>query len=111
MADSYIKDNLARRLGMKKSEIPQELIDLSKPLLDIKRHLREVKKMNPWINVKDKLPDHESIVLCSKGGTPRVSLFHLSPGSYLFLDIDCMSKQFIGITHWMMIPDAPEIKE
>lgn len=62
-----------------------------------------------WISVKDKLPDHESFVLCCiKGYVPRVALFHLGSNDYLFLDVDNMRTQFMDITHWISLPEPPK---
>lgn len=64
-----------------------------------------------WISVKDKLPQHESFVLCcTVEHLPRTALFH-SQGDYLFLNPDNMRFQYRGITHWMPLPELPKDNE
>lgn len=44
--ESYLRDNLSRRFGMPSNEIPDEVVKLYKPLLKIKRFIKDKKKKN-----------------------------------------------------------------
>jgi len=45
LADSYLRENIARRLKMKTEDVPNEFIEVSRPLLQIKRKIREINTM------------------------------------------------------------------
>jgi len=71
-------------------------------------NVRDRVYMTEWFSVKDKLPEHERIVLVSQNGKiPKVALFHMGMGDYLFLDVSCMRYQLKGITHWTDLPEPP----
>jgi len=62
-----------------------------------------------WISVKDRVPEHEQIVLCkSKNLLPIISIFHKSNSDYLFLDATNMRFQINDATHWMSLPEFHE---
>ncbi len=63
-----------------------------------------------WINVKDKLPNHEQLVLGSAQDKIPLVVLCYKGSNYLFLYPDCMSKQVIGITHWIPLPESPKVK-
>lgn len=65
-----------------------------------------------WISVKDKLPDKaEDVLVCFKtlGG---LSFVHIARYSYNEWLMDGRSLSYSNkITHWMPMPESPEVKE
>jgi hypothetical protein len=68
---------------------------------------------NPWISVKDRLPDkNEKVVVSIKHGNKSVCVtgFLDGSGNGWQVDWDPEDPSFEAITHWMPIPPLPEEK-
>ena len=60
--------------------------------------------MIEWISVKDRLPAHHETVLTTDGKGILICWIDIAH-DYLFM-ID-YRNQFVGVTHWMYLPDPP----
>ena len=69
--------------------------------------IRDLEQAQPkWISVDDELPNNHSYVLVSgHGGTQFISLFSRSK-----FYRQSASKKLNGVTHWMPLPQKPEVK-
>lgn len=69
----------------------------------------ESKKDNPWISVKDKLPPCNEEVLTTDGKSRAICWVDIGSHDYLFMVN--LRQQFIGVTHWMPLPELPNYKD
>ena len=75
--------------------------------LDEAKELHELREKNRWIPVTERMPKEYENVLCTDG--VHVEGGELIEGS--FYDLDTYDSSIIsGVTHWMPLPDPPEIE-
>ena len=74
-------------------------------------HCNSCKKCNSWIPVTERLPDKCTIVLCYKDGQRRLGYYlgaNYSRGVAAFRHPK--DQWAFGITHWMPLPEPPEVE-
>jgi hypothetical protein len=52
VGDSYLRENIARRWKCKSSEVPDEILEICRPLLNLKRSMKEIKS-DKWIDISE----------------------------------------------------------
>jgi hypothetical protein len=70
--------------------------------------------MNNWISVKDRLPEEKEAVLVTDGTDMSVGcLYHkqFEPENVIpTYDMSCVEFDLGNITHWMPLPEPPEVE-
>lgn len=126
ITDSYLRENVARRLDMAVSDIPDELLELCRPLLQLKRCLRKKKMKDRWISVEDRLPLHDDFILVYTEKGQAVCIFvdskiinselekngvtetvDIEKDPYFFCSRESLERVVQGVTHWMPLPESP----
>ena len=59
-----------------------------------------------WVPVSERLPEEYETVLTYDGYSVEPSVFYGSNGFY---ELDNEAYPLFGITHWMPLPDPPEV--
>lgn len=75
------------------------------------REIAEIPAVNRWIPVSERMPDDELPVIVahidSEGyGLPSIGMFRGNPKKW----VTSSAIRIMNVTHWMPIPDAPEVK-
>ncbi len=113
ITDSYLRENVARRMGIAVSEVPDELLALCRPLLQLKRKIKDMRKMDNWISLEDRMPAHQQFFLAvGTSGQMMVLRCDLHQNGdhlidYVFMHPD-LTHQVKGVTHWMPLPEPPK---
>ncbi|UVD32316.1 hypothetical protein [Vibrio phage vB_VaM_H2] len=74
--------------------------------------------MGEWISVKDKLPEHNGAIGCNEGDSVVVDVFadgERWPFCYYSFDDECWYDTDVHcsidlVTHWMPLPEPPEVE-
>lgn len=75
-----------------------------------KAYYNKLKEQTTWISVKDRLPDNiKDVIVYDEYGLMYLAYYHpfRKYWLYVFTGKECAHK----ITHWMPLPEPPEIKE
>ena len=95
----------------------EEMQDRIAQLEKENEELREAVSCPPqwmhWISVKDRLPEDDGEVLACNGND--VFIAHCE-GDYwavylLNTEDDCYEQHVVKVTHWMPLPEPPEVKK
>lgn len=65
-------------------------------------------KNSEWISVKDRLPDCDENVLAYNPESGGIYLAYFNGISWVLVDL--YETIFLHPTHWMYLPDAPEVE-
>ena len=69
----------------------------------LQEQIAELRSAQEWISVKDRLPEKpmKCLVYTKRGEYGGYEITYYNEGFYL---------QYANVTHWMLLPDAPEVK-
>ena len=88
-----------------------EKVDRLIPILMEQKSLAEKQATSEWISVKDRLPEKYKLVLCYKDGKTRIGYYigaEYVKGVAAFADYS--HTRSFGVTHWMPLPEPPEVE-
>lgn len=61
-----------------------------------------------WISVKDRLPDGDDFVLAYNSESGDIDMAHYNGNAWVLMDL--YEIEYLHPTHWMPLPDAPEVE-
>lgn len=74
-------------------------------------HCNSCKKRNSWIPVTERLPEKDTIVLCYKDGQRRLGYYlGANYGKGVAAFRHKKDQWAFGVTHWMPLPEPPEVE-
>ena len=73
--------------------------------------MREIVESVPsaWISVKDRLPDDSENVLVCFSKLGGIDMAYYNGNAWVLVDL--YEYKYLHPTHWMPLPDAPEVDE
>lgn len=103
VGDSYLRENVARRMKCKPSEVPDEILEVCRPLLNLKRAMREI-KADKWVDLMVEKP-RQGIEVIITDGINVVAAFVRED----FFECSYPSSKELGkVTHWRYLPRPPK---
>ena len=78
-------------------------VDMAIAALREQEHFRDLTKKMEWISVEERLPDGWEPVLVFRGQCKAVEIDFYRPVRYQW-------HNFADVTHWMPMPEPPEVE-